>query len=260
MNTDFARNAVLTLVSCTLICTAAIARAAAPDDYPTKPVRLVVPFPPGASSDVVGRMIGQKLSEQLGQQVIADNRPGAGGNLGIGGVLFAPAFPATIPCPSDDEFAIQAGECPLLPTFVPHRSAAAGRAMRLLSQLVQTRPRDRAGHPLPQPMARLLDFWSPARDLLFQTLHLLTVNSYNHLDVHHALHGIPGFPNPFGYFSPMEGIFCALLRATLYRMHPMGCVPHFVTGTRCAMMRLRRSRRNFDQTGEPEEAWSWKTG
>ena len=51
--------------------------------YPTKPVRLILPFPPGGPSDILGRALSQKLSEQLGQQVIADNRPGAGGNLGL---------------------------------------------------------------------------------------------------------------------------------------------------------------------------------
>lgn len=51
--------------------------------YPVKPIRLVVAFPAGASSDLVGRMLGQKIGEQMGQQVIADNRPGAGGNLGL---------------------------------------------------------------------------------------------------------------------------------------------------------------------------------
>jgi len=51
--------------------------------YPTKPVRLILPFPPGGPSDIVGRALSQKLSEQFGQQVIADNRPGAGGNLGL---------------------------------------------------------------------------------------------------------------------------------------------------------------------------------
>ena len=59
------------------------AQSAATDNYPTKPIRLIVPFPAGASSDIVGRMLGQKLSEYFGQQVIADNRAGAGGNLGI---------------------------------------------------------------------------------------------------------------------------------------------------------------------------------
>jgi tripartite-type tricarboxylate transporter receptor subunit TctC len=57
---------------------------AAGGDYPTRPVHLVVPFPAGASSDVVGRMIGEQLGRQLGQQVVPDNKPGAGGNLGIG--------------------------------------------------------------------------------------------------------------------------------------------------------------------------------
>ena len=51
--------------------------------YPTKPIRMILPFPPGAPSDIVGRAMAQKLSEQLGVNVIADNRVGAGGNLGI---------------------------------------------------------------------------------------------------------------------------------------------------------------------------------
>jgi tripartite-type tricarboxylate transporter receptor subunit TctC len=51
--------------------------------YPAKPVRLILPFPPGGPSDILGRALSQKLSEQLGQQVISDNRPGAGGNLGL---------------------------------------------------------------------------------------------------------------------------------------------------------------------------------
>ena len=50
--------------------------------YPNKPVRLVVPFAPGASTDTLARMLGQKLSESLGQQFITDNRPGAGGGIG----------------------------------------------------------------------------------------------------------------------------------------------------------------------------------
>jgi tripartite-type tricarboxylate transporter receptor subunit TctC len=72
-----------------LFCCAAFAQAPA-SSYPAKPVRLVVPFPPGASSDLVGRMLAQKLSESMGHQVIADNRAGAGGNLGIGIAAKAP--------------------------------------------------------------------------------------------------------------------------------------------------------------------------
>jgi tripartite-type tricarboxylate transporter receptor subunit TctC len=52
------------------------------DVYPSKPVRLIVPFPPGGSNDIVGRMIGAQLGERLGKQVIVDNRAGAGGTLG----------------------------------------------------------------------------------------------------------------------------------------------------------------------------------
>jgi tripartite-type tricarboxylate transporter receptor subunit TctC len=51
-------------------------------DYPSKPVRLIVPFPPGGSNDVVGRMIAQQLSDRLGKQVVVDNRGGAGGVIG----------------------------------------------------------------------------------------------------------------------------------------------------------------------------------
>jgi tripartite-type tricarboxylate transporter receptor subunit TctC len=56
--------------------------AALAQSYPTKPVRLIIPFPPGGSNDVVGRAIGQQLGERLGQSVVIDNRGGAGGIIG----------------------------------------------------------------------------------------------------------------------------------------------------------------------------------
>jgi len=55
--------------------------AAAEDAYPNRPIRMIVPFPPGGPTDVMGRLISQTLSEQLGQQVYVDNRPGAGSTL-----------------------------------------------------------------------------------------------------------------------------------------------------------------------------------
>ena len=51
--------------------------------YPAKPIRLILPFPPSGGTDTLGRGIAQTLSAQIGQQVVADNRPGAGGNLGL---------------------------------------------------------------------------------------------------------------------------------------------------------------------------------
>ncbi len=55
--------------------------AGAADVYPNRPIRLIVPFPPGGPTDVMGRLIGQALSDRLGQQVYVDNRPGAGSTL-----------------------------------------------------------------------------------------------------------------------------------------------------------------------------------
>ena len=66
----------LRLIALALACALPAAHAA---DYPEKPIRIIVPFPPGGSTDILARMIGQKLQEAWGQQVIADNRPGANG-------------------------------------------------------------------------------------------------------------------------------------------------------------------------------------
>jgi tripartite-type tricarboxylate transporter receptor subunit TctC len=84
---DVPRTAVVAVLFVALLCSGPLAQAAtsgATQAYPIKPVRLIVPFPAGAASDLVGRMLGEKLAEQLGEQVVTDNRSGAGGNLGIG--------------------------------------------------------------------------------------------------------------------------------------------------------------------------------
>jgi tripartite-type tricarboxylate transporter receptor subunit TctC len=68
----------------------AVSRAARAQSYPTRPVRIVVGFAAGGGLDITARLIGQSLSERLGQQFVVENRPGAGGNIGTEAVVNAP--------------------------------------------------------------------------------------------------------------------------------------------------------------------------
>ena len=70
-------------------CVAAVVCQA--QDYPNRPVRVIVPFAPGGVTDVMARLLAQKLSEHLGKEFYVDNRPGAGGNIGIGATATAAA-------------------------------------------------------------------------------------------------------------------------------------------------------------------------
>jgi tripartite-type tricarboxylate transporter receptor subunit TctC len=84
--------AVVGLVALSMLATP----AARSEDYPTKPVKWVVPYPPGGTTDILARIIGQYLSEHLGQQFVIDNRPGAGNNIGTEMVVNAPPDGYTI--------------------------------------------------------------------------------------------------------------------------------------------------------------------
>jgi tripartite-type tricarboxylate transporter receptor subunit TctC len=59
-------------------------------DYPIRPIRWIVPYPPGGTTDILARLIGQSLSEKLGQQFVIENKPGAGNNIGTEAVIHAP--------------------------------------------------------------------------------------------------------------------------------------------------------------------------
>jgi tripartite-type tricarboxylate transporter receptor subunit TctC len=82
----------LTSIFSRIVCAAVVAIAipAAAQTYPSKPIRIVVPFPPGGTSDILARAIGQKLTEEWKQQVVVDDRPGAGANIGADIVAKSP--------------------------------------------------------------------------------------------------------------------------------------------------------------------------
>ncbi len=83
--------AAVIALSCAALGTNALAQA-----YPNKPIRMILPFPAGAPSDLVGRFIGQKMGEQMGHNMIPDNRAGVGGNLALGLTATSPADGYTV--------------------------------------------------------------------------------------------------------------------------------------------------------------------
>ena len=114
---------------CVLMATAVVlasAAAFAQGDYPARPMRLVVPFAPGGGADISARTIAQKLTERFGQQVVVDNRPGAGGNIGTELVLKAPPDGYTLLLVSSS---YGANSAPLQPRLRPgHRRSSRSRS------------------------------------------------------------------------------------------------------------------------------------
>lgn len=94
-----------------LLCCAVFAAAptSAQSDYPNKPIRLIVPFPAGGSTDIVGRVVAQKLQERLGQTVVVENRAGAGGTIGADVAAKAAADGYTLSIGTTSTHAVAAG-------------------------------------------------------------------------------------------------------------------------------------------------------
>lgn len=110
------RRAALLAIGCGVLALAAATSAAhAEDVYPSRPITLVIPFPPGGSADVIGRIVGKRLSDQLGKPVVIDNRAGAGTALGAAAVARAPADGYTLLMGSGSTFTVNPAIRPNLP-------------------------------------------------------------------------------------------------------------------------------------------------
>ena len=88
---------------------------ASAQSYPARQVRIVVPFPPGGTSDILARTIGARLSSPLGQPVVIDNRPGAGGNIGADFVAKSPPDGYTLVIGNIGTHAVNVSLLPVMP-------------------------------------------------------------------------------------------------------------------------------------------------
>src|SRR6185436_17044149 len=102
---------------------AGVALAAQAQNYPSKPIRIIVPYPAGGTSDILARSIGQRLSESLGQPVVVENKPGANGNVGAELVAKAPTDGYTVLLADIGALAISPSVYPTLP-FDPTKDFA----------------------------------------------------------------------------------------------------------------------------------------
>ena len=106
------------------VTSAAVAAQTAPAVWPSKPIRMIVTFPPGGSTDATVRIVAPRLGERLGQQVIVDNRPGAGGNIGLAALASSAADGYTLAVGAAGGLAANAALYPKMPfdvqkDFVP---------------------------------------------------------------------------------------------------------------------------------------------
>lgn len=117
----------------------------AQSDYPNKPIRLIVPFPAGGSTDIVGRVVAQKLSERLGQQVIVDNRGGAGGTIGTDAAAKAAPDGYTLTIGTTSTHAVAAGAYSKL-SYHPSKDFAPVSLVAITPYLLVVNPQVKANN------------------------------------------------------------------------------------------------------------------
>jgi tripartite-type tricarboxylate transporter receptor subunit TctC len=118
--------------------------AAAQGGWPSKPVRFIVSFPPGGSSDLVARLLAPRLAERLGQPWLVENRPGAGGNIGVDLVAKAPADGYTVGIAAAGALTINAHLYPSMP-FDPQKDLAPVSMLAMIPIVVVAHPSLGAG-------------------------------------------------------------------------------------------------------------------
>lgn len=128
---------IVRVLAAALLC-AAITATVQAQNWPTKPVRFIIPFPPGGPTDIMGRMAADILSKAYGQQFIPDNRGGAGGNIGTDLCSKAPADGYTI-CMLTAAQGVSPGIYKKLP-FDPVRDFAHVTLMAILPSMLTTHP------------------------------------------------------------------------------------------------------------------------
>jgi tripartite-type tricarboxylate transporter receptor subunit TctC len=126
-------------IAAAALCLVAAAASAQVSDYPNRPLHLIVPYPPGGTTDVLARTIAQHLSEYMGQPVVVENRPGAGGNIGTN--LAAKATPDgyTIVMTSTSTMAINPVLYQKLP-FDPYKDLAPVALLTSVSNVLVVNP------------------------------------------------------------------------------------------------------------------------
>ena len=136
-----------TLVSIAAVC-ANLAHAQTESAYPSRPLRLIVPFAPGGTTDTVARLVARELTKSLGQSVVVENRPGAGGLIGAEAVLKLPADGYTLAFATISTLAVQ----PVLqtkPSYDPLKDFALVTQIATLPYLLAAHP-SLPAHSLPQ--------------------------------------------------------------------------------------------------------------